>query len=148
MQKNINGAKPNENHLHDVSEFNPHKNIAVSLEQHHLWLHTSFVLNGAGKLPARTDALAGARGSNLRGRRVWCKRPVLDPGSAQLVCPANTGGTVAFHDQMGDMVVRWDNGQITMHHKDALLRMAYLIGRHQTLADHIDCLSNRCRCSG
>lgn len=114
-------------------------------EQHHQWLHTSFVINNQ---KAKSDAIPSTNGSNLRGRRIWCKRPVLDTETQAQLCPSDTGGTIAFQDQMDDMVVRWDNGQITMHHKDALLRLAFLIGLHKTLKDHCECLASRCRCAG
>ncbi|MBU6453500.1 MAG: hypothetical protein KGS72_17100 [Cyanobacteria bacterium REEB67] len=120
-------------------------------EQHHLWLHTSFVIDNphrTGNKSNTCDAIPSTQGSNLRGRRVWCKRALIDQVSGLPLCPANTGGTVAFHDKADDMIVRWDNGQISMHHKDALLRLAYLIGRHKSLQDHVNCLANRCNCSG
>jgi len=121
-------------------------------EQHHQWLHTSFIVSNAR---AKSDAIPATSGSNLRGRRVWCKRPIFDgerdksqatDAHARQSVPADTGGTVAFHDQVGDITVRWDNGHISMHHKDDLLRLAFLIGLHKTLKDHSDCLANRCQC--
>ena len=142
----MNSQKSNENDLH-ISES---KALGLLPEQHHQWLHTSFIVQSPRPNAARnqTDAIPATKGSNLRGRRVWCKKAVLDIAGQLQICPANTGGTVCFHDQSNDMIVRWDNGQITMHHKDALLRLAYLIGRHVTLQDHVNCLAGRCRCSG
>jgi len=90
-------------------------------------------------MTTKADCLAPAGAQNLRGRRVWSK---FD----SITVAANSGGTIAFHDQDNDMIVRWDNGAVSMHAKDALLRSAYLIGGHQTLQDHIDCLSDRCQC--
>gem|GEM_PF-1251251 len=113
-------------------------------EQHHQWLHTSFIVAGAHD---KSDAIPATSGSNLRGRRVWCKRDLLDQDTQTMRVKAETGGTVAFHDQAGDLTVRWDNGHISMHHKDDLLRLAFLIGLHKTLKDHSACLANRCQCS-
>ncbi|MFA6210944.1 MAG: hypothetical protein WCT03_06850 [Candidatus Obscuribacterales bacterium] len=105
---------------------------------HHQWLHTKFPISSKEK-KASVDALTPAGLQNLRGRRLWSKF-----NSATV--PANVGGTIAFHDQDNDMIVRWDNGTVSMHTKDGLLRLAFLIGGHQSLKDHIDCLSNRCKC--
>ncbi|MBS1991444.1 MAG: hypothetical protein JSS83_13060 [Cyanobacteria bacterium SZAS LIN-3] len=108
--------------------------------QHHQWLHTSFIVS---KNSQKSDAIGATEGSNLRGRRVWSKRDLSETASGLVTVSANTGGTVAFHDQAGDLVVRWDNGHISMHHKDTLLRQAFLIGAHRTLQSFCDCLSNR-----
>ncbi len=105
---------------------------------HHQWLHTKFPVSSKG-MKASVDELTPAVQQNLRGRRIWSKF-----NSATVA--ANVGGTIAFHDKDNDMIVRWDNGTVTMHTKDGLLRSAYLIGRHLTLKDHLDCLSNRCKC--
>lgn len=91
-------------------------------------------------MTTKADALAPAGAQNLRGRRIWSKFAVSS------VAP-NVGGTIAFHDTDNDMIVRWDTGQVTMHRKDALLRTAFLIGAHQSLQDHLNCLSNRCQCN-
>jgi hypothetical protein len=144
----MNSQKTNENHLH----FAGGKALNVlQPEQHRQWLHTSFVIDSprqTNKKCGTSDIIPSTSGSNLRGRRVWCKRTLLDKVTGQLICAANTGGTVAFHDRADDMIVRWDNGQISMHHKDALLRLAYLIGKHKSLQDHVNCLANRCNCAG
>jgi len=107
---------------------------------HHQWLHTKFPVSSKG-MTTSVDTLSPAGAQNLRGRRIWSKFDSKSIG-------ANVGGTIAFHDQDNDMIVRWDSGTVTMHRKDALLRSAFLIGGHQTLQDHINCLSDRCRCGG
>ena len=105
---------------------------------HHQWLHTKFPISFKEKKTS-VDLLTPAGTQNLRGRRVWSK-------FASATIAANIGGTIAFHDRDNDMIVRWDTGLVTMHSKDKLLRSAFLIGGHQSLKDHIDCLSNRCQC--
>jgi hypothetical protein len=105
---------------------------------HHQWLHTKFPISSTEKKTS-VDSLSPAGLQNLRGRRVWSK-------FSTACVAANVGGTIAFHDRDNDMIVRWDNGVVTMHSKDKLLRSAFLIGGHQSLQDHIDCLSNRCQC--
>jgi hypothetical protein len=110
---------------------------------HHQWLHTKFPVSLKG-MTTKADSLAPAGAQNLRGRRIWSKFAV---NSVAPTIAANVGGTIAFHDTDNDMIVRWDTGQVTMHRKDALLRSAYLIGAHQSLQDHLNCLSNRCQCS-
>ena len=105
---------------------------------HHQWLHTKFPISSKEKKTS-VDWLAPADSQSLRGRRVWSK-------FAGTTVAANVGGTIAFHDKDNDMIVRWDTGMVTMHSKDKLLRTAFLIGGHQSLQDHIDCLSGRCQC--
>lgn len=93
-----------------------------------------------------TDAIPATFSHNLRGRRVWTKCPVIDWSRGVVASEPNCGGTVAFHDADDDMTVIWDSGSVTIHSKDELLRMAFLIGGHKTLQDHIDCLASRCKC--
>ncbi len=116
----------------------------ISQSQHHQRLHTSFVIST--QTSAKSDLLAATKVSNLRGRRVWSKSTILDGTGRTIICPANTAGTIAFHDRAGDMAVLWDTGEMSLHSKDSLLRQAFLIGLHRTLQDHIDCLANRCHC--
>ncbi|MBS2001239.1 MAG: hypothetical protein JST44_06995 [Cyanobacteria bacterium SZAS LIN-5] len=116
-----------------------------TVSNHHYWLHVNFPVPAKSK-NSQSDAVRSTFSHNLRGRRVWAKSPVIDWSRSSVACEPNCGGTVAFHDADDDITVIWDSGNVTIHSKDELLRIAFLIGRHRTLQDHIDCLANRCKC--
>jgi hypothetical protein len=113
---------------------------------HHQWLHLNFPVPVVRSTRSQTEAIPQMFSHNLRGRRVWTKHPIIDWSRGQVVSAPDCGGTVAFHDADDDITVIWDGGQVTIHRKNELLRLVFLIGAHRTMQDHINCLANRCQC--